>query len=217
VESVLRQLCPDFELIVVDGASVDGTVDLLRRYGDAIEYWVSEPDRGIYDAMNKAAAMASGSFVLHLNLGDTLLHIPETELRACLADGIAIASFRVLLDGQRQGSFVPRCDWRLKLTNTLHHQGTFYRRNAFLGYDLAYQVFADFDVNQRMVSNRSPVRLFDAVVADHTTDGLSHSGHRFFEVFQIIRKNHGLRYVVASYAYFKLRGLKRRLHSIWRG
>jgi glycosyltransferase involved in cell wall biosynthesis len=215
IESVLRQPCTDYELIIVDGASEDGTVDILRKYDDGIEYWLSEPDRGVYDAMNKAVGMASGRFLFHLNLGDTLLHIPSRELRDCWADGTAIASFRVLLD--HRDIFVPHNDWRLRLTNTLHHQGTFYRRDAFIRYDLAYQVHADFDVNQRMILRRSRVRLFDSIVANHSTDGLSHSGHRFFEVFQIIRKNHGYPCVFASYGYFKLQGLKRRIRVAWRG
>lgn len=215
IESVLRQPPADYELIVVDGASEDGTVDILRKYDDGIEYWLSEPDRGVYDATNKAEAMASGKFLFHLNLGDTLLHIPSRELRDSLADGTAMASFRVLLD--HQDTFVPRNDWRLRLTNTLHHQGTFYRRDASLRYDLAYQVYSDFDVNQRIISSRSRVRLFDSIVANHSTDGLSHSGQRFFEVFQIIRKNHGYPYVFASYGYFKLQGLKRRIRTAWGG
>ncbi len=215
VESVLRQPCTDYELIVVDGASEDGTVDVLRKFDDGIEYWMSEPDRGVYDAMNKAVEVASGRFLLHLNLGDTLIRIPSRELKECWEDGTAIASFRVLLD--HQDSFVPRNDWRLRLANTLHHQGTFYRRDAFLRYDLAYQVYSDFDVNQKMVLRRNRVRLFDSIVANHSTDGLSHSGRRFFEVFQIIRKNHGYPYVLASYGYFKVQGLKRRMRLAWRG
>jgi glycosyltransferase involved in cell wall biosynthesis len=209
IESVLRQPSNDYELIVVDGASEDGTVDILRSYDDGIEYWMSEPDRGVYDATNKAEAMASGQFLFHLNLGDTLLQIPAQELRESWEEGAALVSFRVLLD--HRDIFVPRQDWRLRLTNTLHHQGTFYRRDASIPYDLAYQVFADFDVNQKMTLSRRRVRLFDAIVANHSTDGLSHSSRRFYEVFQIIRKNHGFPYVFASYGYFKLQGLKRRI------
>ncbi len=60
-----------FELVVIDGSSDDGTVEVLQERDDKIDYWLSEPDSGIYDAMNKGIAAAHGEYVLHLNAGDT--------------------------------------------------------------------------------------------------------------------------------------------------
>ena len=73
MESVLRQTYTDYEYIVVDGASKDGTVDIIREYVPRFEgrmRWVSEPDRGIYDAMNKGIEMATGDVVGLLNSDD---------------------------------------------------------------------------------------------------------------------------------------------------
>jgi glycosyltransferase involved in cell wall biosynthesis len=233
IESVLSQPGDDYELLVVDGASKDATLDIVRKYDDSIEYWLSEPDRGIYDAINKAVHAARGRFLYHLNLGDTLIRIPTRELQCCLKDGTVIAGFRVLID--HRDVFVPRNDWKLRLTNTLHHQGTFYLREAFIKYDTDFRVFADYDVNQRMILRGDKVTLFDTLIANHSTDGLSHfpcraqsslaantaaesrsaSGATFKEVFRIIRKNYGPAYVVASYLYFKMRGLRKRIRSVW--
>ena len=71
LDSVFRQTTHDFELVVVDGASTDGSVDLIHTHADRIDRWVSEPDGGIYNAMNKAVAMATGEYVIFMNSGDT--------------------------------------------------------------------------------------------------------------------------------------------------
>lgn len=70
IDSTLAQDYPAVEYVIVDGGSSDGTPSIVARYGDAIDVFVSEPDRGIYDAMNKAISLASGEFVLFMNSGD---------------------------------------------------------------------------------------------------------------------------------------------------
>ncbi len=70
IESVLSQPCRSLEYIVIDGGSTDGTVEIIRRYADRIAYWISEPDAGIYDAMNKALDRVHGAGHLFLNAGD---------------------------------------------------------------------------------------------------------------------------------------------------
>lgn len=69
--NVLSQSYPNIEYIVIDGGSTDGTVDIIRRYESGLAYWVSEPDKGIYDAMNKGLQKATGDYVWFINAGDT--------------------------------------------------------------------------------------------------------------------------------------------------
>ena len=70
IQSVLGQTYPKVEYIIIDGGSTDGTVDIIKRYADRLAYWVSEPDKGIYDAMNKGIAAASGDYINFMNAGD---------------------------------------------------------------------------------------------------------------------------------------------------
>jgi glycosyltransferase involved in cell wall biosynthesis len=72
VESVVNQTWQEFEYIVIDGGSTDGSADFIESQSETIDYWVSEPDKGIYNAMNKGIAKASGEYLLFLNSGDHL-------------------------------------------------------------------------------------------------------------------------------------------------
>ena len=73
IESVIHQSFRDFEYIVIDGGSTDGSADVLKEYDAQIDYWVSEPDKGIYNAMNKGIGMAAGDYLQFLNSGDSLV------------------------------------------------------------------------------------------------------------------------------------------------
>jgi len=72
IRSILGQTYPNIEFIVIDGGSTDGTVDIIRRHEKQISWWISEPDHGIYDAMNKGLAAATGNYVWFINAGDRI-------------------------------------------------------------------------------------------------------------------------------------------------
>jgi glycosyltransferase involved in cell wall biosynthesis len=199
LESILARRGDDSELIVIDGGSDDGTLDVIRRFEDSIDYWISEPDRGIYDAMNKGIAAATGEYVVHLNAGDRLKRIPRESLLRCRDNGVDVACFAV--DTPNCGEFRPRTGFILRIMNVWHHQGTFYRRQSHPGYDTRYRVFSDFDCNQKMLKTNKSVALFPQVVAEQSTVGISGSGVAEREWYRIIRTNFGMPYVVLGFFY----------------
>ena len=79
IKSVVSQTYSDYEYIIIDGASTDGSVDVIQEYRNKITYWVSEPDTGIYNAMNKGILKATGEYCQFLNSGDILVDNNVTE------------------------------------------------------------------------------------------------------------------------------------------
>jgi glycosyltransferase involved in cell wall biosynthesis len=195
-------------LIVIDGGSKDGTVEYLQAHESDLDYWISEPDHGIYDAMNKAIAKAKGTYILHMNAGDRLLQIPKQELLQAKEDGIDVAAYRVSIDGRQE--FRPSDGFSLRFSNTLHHQGTFFRRDVFPLYDLRYRIFADFDANQKLALRGARIRLYGAVIASHANDGISNRTSKAVdaEFFGIIRKNYGRWPLTFAWIVRKWQGLK---------
>lgn len=203
---------PNVELVVIDGGSQDGTGDLLASSNNMIDYWRSERDSGVYEAMNKGIAAARGEYILHLNAGDRLLLVPISELSKCAKESVDVVCFRVLLDDS--SVHIPRTGRVMNIQNTWHHQGTFYRRSAHLGYDAAYKVFGDFEHNQRLAKSTKSVRIFSDVISRHGTPGLSASGAHFHEVYTSIRKNSGALYVLLAFLNFKIYGVRRRFAQL---
>ncbi len=80
IESVVSQTYTDYEYIIIDGGSTDRSVEIIKEYSDKIAYWVSEPDKGIYNAMNKGISYAKGEFILFLNSGDLLFSNYSLEI-----------------------------------------------------------------------------------------------------------------------------------------
>ncbi len=197
----------DFELVVIDGGSDDGTVEVLREWNEQIDYWLSEPDSGIYDAMNKGIAAARGEYILHLNAGDTLKFLPAETLAMCLKEQVDVASFAVTTDTGE--IFHPETGFILRFVNTWHHQGTFYRRTPLFFYDTRYRVYADFDLNQRMLKRGTNVRLFDVTVSHHRTDGISADRRNFREVYRIVHLNFGAPYVAIAFLWPHYQALRR--------
>ena len=77
IESVIHQTFNDYEYIIIDGGSTDGSVDIIKEYNDKISYWISEKDKGIYNAMNKGIRVSTGDYLLFLNSGD---HLSENNV-----------------------------------------------------------------------------------------------------------------------------------------
>lgn len=157
IQSVIGQTYPNIEYIVIDGASTDGTIDIIKKYQDKITLWVSEPDNGIYDAMNKGLKRAKGDFVYFLG-GDDLLYSNSVlnNISNRLIDknkiyygNVIFKTRNIIYDGKFSS---------LKIaTRNISHQSIFYPRGIFDGYcfDTKYKIFADYELNLKLYGNSS--------------------------------------------------------------
>ena len=201
IESVLAMKREDVVYIVVDGASSDGTVDDLRARGDQLEYWMSERDRGIYNAMNKAVGLvAPGSFVLFLGAGDTIIELPDvTTLAVVHADGTQILYGDVMIGNTLfRSSFGAKLQYR----NTLHHQGLFVRQGAAPQpwFDESLKVFADWDLNLSLYRRGAQARRLDYTVAYAEPNGVSAKLH-LGEIARMVARRCGLLRSFAAVVY----------------
>lgn len=150
MESVIRQDYPDVEYIVVDGASTDGTRQYLESNGQGLSKWISEPDSGIYEAMNKGTRMASGDYCIYMNAGDCFVgnHV-ITEVSRYLdgTDFILGNEIRVTGDGRIIRCFPSRGGFTYEtlFKTSVRHQSTFIRRSVALSYP--------YDESLRLVSD----------------------------------------------------------------
>lgn len=161
MQSVAGQSCKEFEYVVVDGGSTDGSVEAIRENEAFIDRWVSEPDGGIYEAMNKGVAMASGEYVLFLNSADCLAGegvmaevVPKLGEKDFYMGGV--------MRQERGGVLVyPPKVLRASflLMNYLPHQATFIRRQLLVDrpYRVQYRIAADWEqmVYELIVRGRS--------------------------------------------------------------
>jgi glycosyltransferase involved in cell wall biosynthesis len=216
LDSIFAMESAEVEVVVVDGGSDDGTVELLQEYDNRIDYWLSEPDNGIYHAMNKALAACTGEYVLHLNAGDKLRSLPIGRLRHFSAEKADVVSCQVLMD--ERVVYSPRTGFRMMIENTWHHQGTFYRRLTHPKYNEDYRVYGDFDLNQRITKQRRDVRLLAEVVAEHSNDGISVRGRSRYaaELWKSVKANSGPMYVPIAFVWYKLYFLRKQVASLRR-
>ena len=166
--SVINQTYSNIEYIIVDGGSTDGTVDLIRQYQSCSIYWISEPDKGIYDAMNKGLQVATGDYVWFLNAGDTLQHHNIVSELAIIAEqagqpGILYGETD-LMDSKGHVFAERRLKAPRKLTRKSFRMGMLVCHQAFIAkrsiapeYDLQYRFSADFDWCIRCLSETETV------------------------------------------------------------
>ncbi|NRA15612.1 MAG: glycosyltransferase [Oceanospirillaceae bacterium] len=164
IESVLFQSYADIEYIVIDGGSTDETLDLLNQYTDRITHIVSEPDKGIYDAMNKGIDLASGDIIGILNSDDfyprsdvianvvnAFKNNVDTDMVFGNVDFVAVNDLSKAVRVYSTQRFVP---WKLRFGFMPPHPGAFIKKSVYdrVGqYKLGYKIAADFDMFIRML------------------------------------------------------------------
>lgn len=149
--SSIHQTYPLKEIIVIDGGSQDGTVDVIKKYENDLTKWVSEPDKGIYDAMNKGIDFSTGDWIIFMNSGDSFYNDRVVEVLASkdLAADIAVVYGDVELDFGSAGTMIRSLSSfnNHNVITEICHQGSMTRADILKEkhYDLGYRIMADLN------------------------------------------------------------------------
>ena len=182
-QSLFSQSFIDFEFIVIDGGSTDGSIEFLQTHTDKITRWTSEPDSGIYNAMNKGIRAATGEYCLFLNSGDWLVHeniLADVFASKPTADIVAGDVYYFDTD---RGQIHWQVDSPEVLTaktlfgGTLPHQATFIKRKLFYGlgfYDESLKIASDWLFFMKaLLENEATYQHFRGVISYFAMDGIS--------------------------------------------
>ena len=200
--SVLNQTYPNIEYIIIDGGSADGTKDIIYKYKSRLAQFISEPDKGIYDAMNKGLSLATGDYVLFMNSGDEL-YAPETvaEVFATAASADIYYGETEMFNeqweslGQRRHCAPENFNWKsFKYGMSISHQAIYVKRSIAEPFDLKYKYSADIDWIIRAAKSASSIVNTHTYVAKYLVGGLSKKKHlaSLKERFKFFTKYYGL-------------------------
>ncbi|WP_236579115.1 glycosyltransferase family 2 protein [Hydrogenimonas urashimensis] len=197
VQSVASQTYPHLEYIVVDGGSTDGTIEFLKSSEKVVSRWISRPDRGIYDAMNRGAELADGDYIQFLNAGDTLYsETVLSEVAQKLKENPAKVLFGRALTGSEE-----RISWLYPsveapaITEWLkshdpNHQAIFFPKSFYKKhqYDLKYKITADLDYKLR-AKKEIGYLFIDRVIVKFALGGVSTQNGNFGFITQRIKES----------------------------
>lgn len=200
--SVLNQTYANIEYIVIDGASTDGTKEIVQKYGERLAQFISEPDKGIYDAMNKGLALATGDYVLFMNSGDEI-YAPETvaEVFASAPSGDIYYGETEMFDenweslGQRRHRAPEHFDWHsFKFGMNVSHQAIYIKRSLTEPFNLTYKYSSDIDWIIKAAKKSSNIVNTHLYVAKYLVGGISKKKHlaSLKERFTILSHYYGL-------------------------
>lgn len=186
ISTVVNQTYKNFEYIIIDGASTDGSIDVIKEYENSITYWVSEKDTGIYNAMNKGIVASRqlsdipDKYLLFLNSGDRFYANDVLEKIAVQNEDIVIG--KIIRDDFKMpfGIYAKEITMRNVMHRGFPHQATFFSLKLFNDglYDESYKIVADWKLfAQKMVFENVSYANLDVIVSVFDTGGISTSQH----------------------------------------
>jgi glycosyltransferase involved in cell wall biosynthesis len=190
IESVVKQTYKEIEYIIVDGASTDGSIEVIKKFGEKIAYWVSEGDNGVYEAMNKGIKKASGEYCVFLNSGDYLVNnsVVELLLQDTNHESIIYSNLlkvfpngKKLVDTNNTGKPFTMLNF---FSGTINHSGTLIKRELFEKYGLydeTLKIVSDWKFFLEVVSVHNESVCYKNIVSTvFNMDGISNT-HRQLE------------------------------------
>jgi glycosyltransferase involved in cell wall biosynthesis len=209
LDSIYRQDDPSWEVVIIDGGSTDGTVDIIRRNAPRLRYWRSEPDGGVYDAWNKAIQHLTAQWVHFLGAEDFLyaanivgrlrpiLTREQTRHRIVYGSVALISEAGELIE--YLGKPWSEIEQQFKTEMCIPHQGILHQRDLFAGgarFDPSFRFAGDYELLLRELKDHAPYFCEDVCVAGWRVGGLSTNSQHSLSVlreFRAARRRHGLR------------------------
>lgn len=181
IKSVISQTFKNFEFIIIDGNSDDGSKEVLNTYSNYITYWVSEPDKGIYNAMNKGIKMATGDYTLFLNSGDRLHDTEVLESVNNLMDkNLDIYYGDIIYDEivqHTERTFPDKLTFAFFFEQNISHQASFIKRSLFdtiFLYDENFKIVSDWEFFTYAICKReASYKHINLIITDYDATGIS--------------------------------------------
>lgn len=185
--SIFNQTYKNIELIVIDGVSKDGTIEVINKYKDKIFYFISEPDNGIYDAMNKGIKASTGDFILFLNANDVFYdNLVLEKVAKTLSENPEVkflfGDVDYLSDDKKKSGILKFDDIKDEFSlafNNICHQSIFYHKSLFEKFGLysqEFKIYADWDFNINcLVENKVSTIYLPIVISKFQLGGICSS------------------------------------------
>jgi glycosyltransferase involved in cell wall biosynthesis len=218
-QSVFNQTYSSVEYIVIDGASKDNTVALIREHSAKINYWISEPDKGLYDAMNKGIAVATGDYLFFLNADDRFISNDVLEKMMASEENADVYYGDVMMIDEVENELGLRSQitphklpeklhWKsLKHGMVVSHQAFLVKKSIMPFYDLSYKVAADIDWMIKVLKNAKTVCNTKLIVAKFRLGGTSKQRKKqaWKERYKIFNKHYGTVSNLINHLYIAIR------------
>ncbi|MXN91926.1 glycosyltransferase [Flavobacterium sp. Sd200] len=181
IKSVVSQTYTEFEFIIIDGGSNDGSKEIIEKYTDKISYWVSEKDKGVYNAMNKGIKAAKGDFVIFMNSGDlffnqAVLQATDTEINQDY-DIYYGNNIKKSPTSERLKTYPAKLSFSFFYSSSLNHQAAFIRRSLFdelFYYNEEFKIASDWEFFAYAICHKNiPYKYLDQTICVYDFTGIS--------------------------------------------
>lgn len=175
IQSVVNQTYGNVEYIIIDGASTDGTLDIIKKYEDRIDYWQSEPDKGIYDAMNKGIELAKGEWINFMNGGDEFYSynvLSDIFENKNYTASVIVGNTNQVFDFGKRIVLAKQMTKKSKHLEFCH-QSCFTNKNVFKEnkYNTKFKICADYDLYHKLLIKEKKFIYLNQIVSTYDNSG----------------------------------------------
>lgn len=219
IESVSRIKKQNTEYLIIDGNSTDGTLRIIQDFPSVIDFWISESDRGIYDAMNKGVKYAKGKYIIFLNGDDEFILDDFNQILEILfsaTEGIVTAVTKVKSLDRSDNILIPE-PWMLYFVNAIPHPSTFVRRDLLLRYPFRtdLKIASDYDFFLKCWISGVKFKIISNIVSLHNRGGTSGDERLSQLEVALIKKNHlGFLSIAFNFLWYPVKIYKKLLRLI---